>query len=216
MERPGQRCLLLEAKQTWPGLHSVSRNPRDACVSRILSLQLQKSPPPNLEEKCGNSPDISKGVSRMGMCKFESSQGGQAVPRLEASSLKVQKSPLLAGFCNSVSVSKRPSRRTGGPFRQKSPATIANIPVFRRLSLETRFDLHCVRGTASISLASPAGNVLDWESYRRTAKRPYQETDRARSARLPKPAFSGRPRWHLSRALGFPRMKGETKSIFVD
>ena len=163
---------------------SAQRQPESQRRVRVQDTQLAaaKVSTPNLEEKCGNSPDISKGISRMGMCKFESSQGSQAVPRLEASSLKVQKSPLLAGFCNSVSVSKRPSRRTGGPFRQKSPATIANIPVFRRLSLETRFDLHCVRGAASISLASPAGNVLDWESYRRTAKRPYQETDRARSA----------------------------------
>jgi hypothetical protein len=145
MERPGQRCLLLEAKQTWPGLHSVSGNPRDACVSRILSLQLQKSPPPNLEEKCGNSPDISKGISRMGMCKFESSQGSQAVPEAEIDTLKREKSPLLAGFGNFVPVSELPNWRTRRPFREKSPATTANIPVFGRLSLETRFDLHCVR-----------------------------------------------------------------------
>ena len=149
MERPGQRCLLLEAKQTWPGLHSVSRNPRDACVSKILSLQLQKSPPPNLEEKCGNSPDISKGISRMGICKFESSQGSQAVPRLEASSLKVQKSPLLAGFCNSVSVSKRPSRRTGGPFG-KSLRQLSRIFPFSG-------DFHWRHG--SISTACGGGRV---------------------------------------------------------
>jgi hypothetical protein len=37
---------------------------RDGCVSRMLSLQLQKSPTPDFEEKCGNSPDISKGLGR--------------------------------------------------------------------------------------------------------------------------------------------------------
>jgi hypothetical protein len=54
---------------------------RDGCVSRILSLQLQKSPIPDFEEKCGNSSDISKGISQLGMCKFESSEVGPAVFR---------------------------------------------------------------------------------------------------------------------------------------
>jgi hypothetical protein len=43
-------------------------------VSRMLSLRLQKSPTPDFEEKCGNSIDISKGISQSGMSKFESSQ----------------------------------------------------------------------------------------------------------------------------------------------
>src|ERR1700675_2362832 len=56
---------------------------RDGCVSRMLSLQLQKSPTPDFEEKCGNSPDISKGISQLGIYKFESSEVSQAVRRLE-------------------------------------------------------------------------------------------------------------------------------------
>jgi hypothetical protein len=56
---------------------------RDGCVSSMLSLQLQKSPTPNFEEKCGNSPDISKGISQSGMCKSESSQVSQAVTQPE-------------------------------------------------------------------------------------------------------------------------------------
>src|ERR1700682_4587429 len=56
---------------------------RDGCVSGMLSLQLQKSPTPNFEEKCGNSSDISKGISQSGMCKFESSEVSQAVTQLE-------------------------------------------------------------------------------------------------------------------------------------
>ena len=59
---------------------------RDGCVSRILSFQLQKSPTPNFEGKCGNSPDISKGVFQSGMCKFESSQVSQPVPPSEIGS----------------------------------------------------------------------------------------------------------------------------------
>jgi hypothetical protein len=64
------------------------RTPRqessDGCVSRMLSFQLQKSPTPNLEEKCGNFPDISKGVSQSGIWKFESSQVIQAVTQLKS------------------------------------------------------------------------------------------------------------------------------------
>jgi hypothetical protein len=56
---------------------------RDGCVSRMLSLQLQKSPTPDFEEKCGNSPDISKGISQLGIYKFESSEVSQPVRRLE-------------------------------------------------------------------------------------------------------------------------------------
>jgi hypothetical protein len=56
---------------------------RDGCVSRMLSLQLQKSPTPDFEEKCGNSPDISKGISQLGIYKFESSEVSQPVRRME-------------------------------------------------------------------------------------------------------------------------------------
>jgi hypothetical protein len=40
------------------------------------------------------------------MSEFESSQVSQAVPVTEAPPLKGQKSPLLAGLCNSASVSE--------------------------------------------------------------------------------------------------------------
>src|SRR4051794_31662463 len=44
----------------------------------MLSLQLQKSPAADFEEKCGNSPDVLKGFSQSGMSKFESSAFCQA------------------------------------------------------------------------------------------------------------------------------------------
>jgi hypothetical protein len=50
-------------------------------VPRMLSLQLQKSPTPDFEEKCGTSPDNSKGIFQSGMCKFESFQVSQAFVR---------------------------------------------------------------------------------------------------------------------------------------
>jgi hypothetical protein len=52
---------------------------RDGCVSRMLSLQLQKSPTPDFEGKCGHSPDISKGISQLGIYNFDSSEVELAV-----------------------------------------------------------------------------------------------------------------------------------------
>jgi hypothetical protein len=62
---------------------------RDGCVSRMLSLQLQKSPTPDFEEKCGNSPDISEGISQLGIYKFESSEVSQQVRQLEIVASKI-------------------------------------------------------------------------------------------------------------------------------
>jgi len=72
---------------------------RDGCVSRMLSLQLQKSPTPDFEEKCGNSPDISKGISQLGIYKFESSEVSQAVRRSEKVPLILAERPPMAAFC---------------------------------------------------------------------------------------------------------------------
>jgi hypothetical protein len=50
-------------------------------------------------------------------------------------------------------VSRLPIPQSWSANRRKSPATSANIPVLRRLSAETRFDLHCVGDRAVLSLA---------------------------------------------------------------
>jgi hypothetical protein len=80
--------------RTW----TLRQETRDGCVSGILSFQLQKSPTPNFEEKCGNSPDISKGISQSGMCKFESSQVSQAVGPDENPPVRVAKKPANGGL----------------------------------------------------------------------------------------------------------------------
>jgi hypothetical protein len=48
-----------------------------------MQLPAAKVSNPNFEEKSGNSPDISKGISQSGMCKFEASQVSQAVTQLK-------------------------------------------------------------------------------------------------------------------------------------
>jgi hypothetical protein len=50
---------------------------------RDMQLPAAKVSNPNFEEKSGNSPDISKGISQSGMYKFESSQVSQAVLHFE-------------------------------------------------------------------------------------------------------------------------------------
>jgi hypothetical protein len=82
--------------RTW----TLRQETRDGCVSGILSFQLQKSPTPNFEEKCGNSPDISKGISQSGMCKFESSQVSQAVRRSWNRLRTIAEKAAIGGFCN--------------------------------------------------------------------------------------------------------------------
>src|SRR5882757_11231932 len=88
---------------------SVRQHFRDRCVSEGRSLRLQKSPPPNNRENAGNSCDISKGFSCVGMCEFDPSVVSQAFPKRQIGPLKSEKSPLLAGFCNTAPVSKLPN-----------------------------------------------------------------------------------------------------------
>jgi hypothetical protein len=71
------------------------------------------------------------------MREFESSHSSPAFPKPEAHPLKEEKSPLLAAFCNSAPVSELSNWRSRGPFREKSPATTANIPVFGRLPVRS-------------------------------------------------------------------------------
>jgi hypothetical protein len=61
-----------------------------ACVRKLetgaypgYSASSCKISNPNFAEKNGNFPDISKGISQLGMCKFEPSQVSQAVGRPE-------------------------------------------------------------------------------------------------------------------------------------
>jgi hypothetical protein len=121
----------------------------------MLSLQLQKSPTPDFEEKCGNSPDISKGISQMGMCKFESSEVSHAFQRSARLSKRPGKGPEIPAFRALALVSGLPLRRSRGGNPGKSPAVSAKIPVLRRLSAETRFDQHCRRRPA-VDIASVA------------------------------------------------------------
>jgi hypothetical protein len=64
----------------------------------MLSLQLQKSPTPDFEEKCGNSRDISKGISQLGIYKFESSEVSQAVTQLKIVASEIKLVPVERGL----------------------------------------------------------------------------------------------------------------------
>jgi hypothetical protein len=67
---------------------------------RIWDIQLPaaKVSNPNFEEKSGNSPDISKGISQSGMCKFESSQVSQAVRGPQVGPQPMAEKPAIGGL----------------------------------------------------------------------------------------------------------------------
>jgi hypothetical protein len=84
----------------------------------MLRLQLQKSPTANFEEKCGNSLDISKGISQSGIWKFESSKVSQAVTQPSIALLKIEESPVDSALSSTNGVSNlakntQPERENG-------------------------------------------------------------------------------------------------------
>src|SRR5712664_1970540 len=102
---------------------------RDGCVSRMLSLQLQKSPTPDFEEKCGNSPDISKGISQLGIYKFESSEVSHAFRPPDRLTNRRENRPEIRAFRAFEFISGDGNCQSQRGNREKSPALSANIPV---------------------------------------------------------------------------------------
>src|SRR6266403_331606 len=62
------------------------------------NLQLQKSPSRVVGQNSGNSADISKAFSEMGIWKFESSQVSQAVTQLEIVDHRIRQVPANCGL----------------------------------------------------------------------------------------------------------------------
>jgi hypothetical protein len=106
-------------------------------------LTAAKVSAPGFGGKCGNSPDISKGIHQLGMCKFESSQVSQPFPRSARRPRKCKIRPEMPAFGAFDLVSKLPNWQSDSSNWRKSPATPANIPVLQRLSAETGFDHDC-------------------------------------------------------------------------
>ncbi len=82
---------------------------------------------------------------------FSNRECGSSIPPKSASHSKVRemrKARQWRAFAPPRSVSTFRIGDLGGPDREKSPPEAANIPVFGRLSLETRFDHDWVRGLA--------------------------------------------------------------------
>jgi hypothetical protein len=92
---------------------------------------------PKFRGKRGNSPDISKGISQSGMCRFESSEVSQ--PFLCSAGLpkRRENGPEIRAFRARAFVSRPPICQGEGGNGRKSPAFSANIPVLERLLAET-------------------------------------------------------------------------------
>jgi hypothetical protein len=138
---------------------------------------------------CGSSRTAESVRFQFAMSRFESSRASQAVFKPKLGPLKEEKSPQLAGFCNSAPVSGLPNWRTTRPFRAKSLVTTANIPVFGRLSSETRFDPHCIKPVST----DAASSFCNFYSRRDESIGPAKRLGRRSKAAVPKrgPSASG-------------------------
>src|SRR5207244_8010649 len=67
----------------------------------------------------------------------------QAVRRSAKPPKKLEIGPEMPALCAFDLVSRLPIRQSRGAYCRKSPAATANIPVFRRLPVETRCDHDC-------------------------------------------------------------------------
>jgi hypothetical protein len=90
----------------------------------MLSLQLQKSPTPDFEEKCGNSPDNSKGIFQSGMCKFESFQVSHAFSFSENILSLIRKARQMRAFL----IAKSLQRPTIELFGMRIPESLRQNP----------------------------------------------------------------------------------------
>jgi hypothetical protein len=77
---------------------------------------------------------------RSGMREFESSHSSQTVTAAEKPPRKSAESPQLAASCNLTKSLQTPEFAKSRAKLTKSPGAAANIPVFGRLTPETRFD----------------------------------------------------------------------------
>jgi hypothetical protein len=96
---------------------------RDGCVSRDAQLTAAKSPTPDFQEKCGNCPDISKGISQSGIYRFESSEVSHALRQFTTRGSQARKSGLFAHSTwspGSRSRNLRQWRKVSGRFPKNS------------------------------------------------------------------------------------------------
>jgi hypothetical protein len=112
---------------------------------RIQDVQLTaaKVSNPGIRGKARNSPDNSKGISQLGMCKFESSQVSQAVTQPEEVGAYASKSTAFHRLSVRRSrVSSLPKMATLARICRKSQAQAAEIPVFEETIGGDWFDQH--------------------------------------------------------------------------
>jgi hypothetical protein len=104
---------------------------------------------PNFLENVRNSPDISKGIFKAGMCKFESSQVSQAVRRSGENALMLAERPANGGLL-------RISRQSPGSDLRHFPRETADS-LWRTLE-KLPFSADCGRRPGSISTAGGRGS----------------------------------------------------------
>jgi hypothetical protein len=91
-------ALLSTESEKPQGGHTPSIRKPETVRIRNTQLPAAKVSNPNFGEKCGNSLDISKGISQSGIYRFESSQVSQAVTPIRDGPQLVAEKPANGGL----------------------------------------------------------------------------------------------------------------------
>jgi hypothetical protein len=130
---------------------------------QYAQLTAAKVSNPRFREKCGNSPDISRGISQLGMCKFESSEVSQAVRQSERTPLILAESPANGGLLRISNQS--PGSDFGHSQREIADSlqrAFEKLPFSGGCAWRQGFDLHCAAGLAMQSAILLPGRRQIW------------------------------------------------------
>jgi hypothetical protein len=141
-QRPGQRCLLLEAKQKWP---ASAPRPKKGLASRIqrlgthrgVQLTAAKVSDPGIRAKVRKFRRHFKGHFSIGNVQVRILPGQPPIPVFREFPFLDEKGPPNAGFSHPGKSLETGVRTFSAKNSRKSPAESRKTPVFWRLALET-------------------------------------------------------------------------------
>jgi hypothetical protein len=142
-QRPGQRCLLLEAKQKWP---ASAPRPKKGLASRIqrlgthrgVQLTAAKVSDPGIRAKVRKFRRHFKGHFSIGNVLVRILPGQPRIPCFREFPSLDEKGPPNAGFSHRRKSLETDVRTFWPEYSQKSPAESKKTPVFWRLASETK------------------------------------------------------------------------------
>ena len=104
--------------------------PESSFFRTAWSRWQSKSPSPILGEMWGNSPDISKGISQSGMCRFESSEVSQAAPFSENFVFLMRKARQMGAFLIARSLQRLNHRTFASRIPESLQSFVEKFPFY--------------------------------------------------------------------------------------